>query len=166
MKINVGCGKKILDGYINVDAVKRPGVDYVCPASSLPFSDGVAREVLAIHVVEHVYSWEVPALLAEWARVLRPGGSLILEMPDILLAARNLAEGLKLGKHPDQAHMWAIYGDDTLRDPWMMHKSGWYFDRLRPLVEQAGFENIVRKDTIFHPIGRGIRDFRLEATRK
>jgi len=166
MKINVGCGKKILDGYVNVDAVKRPGVEHVCAANNLPFSDGVAREVLAIHVVEHVYSWEVPALLAEWARVLRPGGSLILEMPDLLLAARNLAEGLKLGKHPDQAHMWAIYGDDTLRDPWMMHKSGWYFDRLRPLVEQAGFDNVVRKDTVFHPVGRGVRDFRLEAVRK
>lgn len=165
MRVNVGCGKRILDGYVNVDAVARPGVERVCPADQLPFGDGSVREVLAVHVVEHVYAWEVPALLEEWARVLRPGGALVLEMPDVLRAARNLAEGLRIGKHPDQAHMWALYGDDTLRDPWMMHRSGWWFERLRPLVEAAGFRDVVERDTVFHPAGRRVRDFRLEATR-
>lgn len=166
MKLNVGCGKRLLSGYLNVDAVARPGVDKVCPAHAIPLPDKCASEVLAVHVVEHVYPWEVPQLLAEWARLLAPGGRLFLEMPDVLKAARNLAEGLRIGKHPDQAHMWAIYGDDTLRDPWMMHKSGWWFARLKPLVEQAGFTNVVERDTVFHPAGRVVRDFRLEATRQ
>lgn len=165
MRINVGCGKRILDGYVNVDVAPRPGVEHVCSADQLPFPDGSAREVLAVHLVEHVYAWDVPRLLAEWARVLRPGGSLALEMPDVLKAARNLADNVRIGKHPDQAHMWALYGDDTLRDPLMMHRSGWWFERLRPLVLGAGFRDVVERDTVFHPAGRRVRDFRLEATK-
>lgn len=164
-RVNVGCGKRILPGFLNVDAVNRPGVDHVCPAHALPIPDASATLVMAIHVVEHVYPWEVPTLLAEWARVLAPDGQLVLEMPDVLKAARNLAEGLRIGKHPDQAHMWAIYGDDTLCDPWMMHKSGWWFTRLQPLVEAAGFVSVTEHDTVYHPAGRVVRDFRLEAVR-
>jgi SAM-dependent methyltransferase len=164
-RLNVGCGKRIIPGYVNVDAVARPGVDHVCPAHAIPLPQQCAREVMAIHVVEHVYPWEVPALLSEWARLLTPGGRLILEMPDVLKAARNLAEGLRIGKHPDQAHMWAIYGDDTLRDPLMMHKSGWWFARLKPFVQAAGFIDVTELDTVYHPAGRVVRDFRLEAVR-
>jgi len=166
MKINVGCGKKPLAGYENCDIAPRQGVQHVCRADALPFSDGCADEVLAVHLVEHVYAWEVPALLKEWARVLRPGGKLALEMPDILKAARNLLDDRRDGKHPDQMQMWGIYGDDRLQDPLMMHRSGWWFERLRPVVEAAGFRGVVERETQHHPCGRKIRDFRLEAVKK
>lgn len=165
MKINVGCGNRRLPGYVGVDAVARPAADHVAPADKLPFADASADEVLAVHVVEHVYEWEVPSLLQEWARVLRPGGALVLELPDLRKAAANLVQGRTLGRHPDQAHLWAIYGDPTTRDPYMIHRSGWWFDRLRPLVEAAGFKDCVERATVFHPVGRHVRDFRLEARR-
>jgi predicted SAM-dependent methyltransferase len=166
VKVNVGCGTKLLDGYVNCDAAPRPGVDHVCRADALPFGVATADEVMAIHLVEHVYAWEVPALLREWARVLKPGGRLVLELPDIMKAAKNLAEDRRDGKHPDQMQMWAIYGDDRLQDPLMMHRAGWWFERLRPVVEAAGFTDVVERNTKFHPCGRKIRDFRLEAVRK
>lgn len=163
MRLNIGAGKRRLPGYTGIDMVAREGVDIVAPAHAIPLPDGCADEVLAIHLVEHVYPWQVPDLLAEWHRLLRPAGLLVLEMPDLLKACRNLAEGRRIGKHPDQAHIWAIYGDDTLRDPLQMHKAGWWFERLEPVVQAAGFCEIVERETIFHPAGRGVRDFRLEA---
>lgn len=165
LRLNVGSGKRRIPGYTNVDIQAGPEVDVVAPASVLPFATGTALSVAAIHVVEHVYPWEVPILLQEWHRVLAPGGELIIEMPDLLKAAANLVENRRVGKHPDQGHMWAIYGDDTLRDPYMMHKSGWWFDRLAPLVQDAGFKSIRELPTVFHPAGRHVRDFRLEATK-
>jgi predicted SAM-dependent methyltransferase len=163
MRLNIGCGKKRLPGYTGVDMAAREGVDIVAPADRIPLPDGVADEVLAIHLLEHVFAWEAPALLREWHRLLKRGGQLTLEMPDLMKACRNLAEDRKVGKHPDQGHIWAIYGDDTLRDPLMMHKTGWWFDRLKPVVEAAGFVDVVERETVFHPVGRGVRDFRLEA---
>lgn len=165
LRLNIGCGKRLLAGYVNIDVVARPGIDLQAHADQIPLPDGCAVEVLAIHLVEHVPSWHVPGLLDEWERLLEPGGRLVLEMPDVMKCARNLIEGRK-GKHPDQMHMWGIFGDDTLRDPYMMHKSGWWFDRLRPLVEAAGFTKVVERETQFHPAGRGVRDFRLEAVKK
>lgn len=162
MKLNIGCGNRRLGGYTGVDAVARPGADIVAPAHAIPLEDGVAEEVLAVHLVEHVFAWEVPALLAEWYRLLAPGGRLVLEMPDLMKCARNLIDKRE-GRKPDQLHMWGIFGDDTLRDPFMMHKSGWWFDRLAPLVKAAGFVDVVEQETMYHAAGRGIRDFRLEA---
>lgn len=162
MKLNIGAGNRRLPGYTGTDVVPRPGADIVAPAHAIPLPDGCAEEVLAVHLLEHVYSWEAPDLLREWARLLKPGGLLALEMPDVMKCARNLIEG-RTGKKPDQLHMWGLFGDDTLRDPYMMHKAGWWFARLAPVVKACGFVDIVERETQFHPAGRGVRDFRLEA---
>lgn len=166
MRLNIGCGKRRIPGYVGVDVVQRPGVEVVAPANDLPFPSGSVEEVMAIHLVEHFYPWEVPGLFREWARVMAPGAKLSVELPDVRKAARNLVDDLSIpGKHPDQLHLWGIFGDDTLRDPLMMHRSGWWFERLRPVVESAGFRSVCERETIYHPIGRGVRDFRLEAVR-
>lgn len=164
MRLNIGCGNRRLPGYTGVDAVAREGADLIAPADAIPLPDACADEVLAVHLVEHVFEWELPGLLAEWARLLKPGGLLVLEMPDAMKCARNLLDGLQ-GRKPGQMHLWGLYGDPTTRDPYMMHKTGWWFDRLAPVVAAAGFVQIVERETQFHPAGRGVRDFRLEARR-
>lgn len=163
LKLNVAAGNKRIDGWVGIDATERSGADIIAPMDAIPLPDACATDIMVIHAVEHVYSWQVPDCLAEWFRLLRPGGNLILEMPDMLKACKNIAEGYKGHKHPDQQQMWAIFGDDRLKDPLMIHKAGWWFDRLKPLVEAAGFVKIVERDTQFHGSGRKRRDFRLEA---
>ena len=98
-----------------------------------------------------------------WFRLLKPGGILVLEMPDFMKCCRNIADGVRSHKHPDQLGMWGVFGDPRSRDPFMMHKWAWWFDSLKPVVEAAGFIKIVEQETRFHGAGRGIRDFRLEA---
>ena len=49
-------------------------------ALELPFEDGRFDVLTAWHVIEHVA--DVARALAEWRRVLRPGGLLVLETPD------------------------------------------------------------------------------------
>lgn len=70
VKLNLGCGDKILSGYINVDTVlERAGnkPDIICDVRKLDnFSDGYADEILAVHVVEHFWRWEVVSILKEW----------------------------------------------------------------------------------------------------
>ena len=164
MKLNVGCGGKRLDGYTGVDAVERPGADIVARADAIPLADGCVEEVMAIHLVEHVYLWEVPDLLREWHRLLSPGGRLVLELPDLLKCCQNIVEGFTYaGKHPDQSGLWGIFGDPRDKDPYMGHRWAYTFRSLRPLVADAGFVEIVERPTLFHPVGRQRRDFRLEA---
>ncbi|MBM4131369.1 class I SAM-dependent methyltransferase, partial [bacterium] len=57
-----------------------PGTQFVAEAGSLPFVDDAAYDfVLSSHCLEHLAN--PLAALAEWRRVLRPGGSLVLVVP-------------------------------------------------------------------------------------
>ena len=76
LRLNLGCGDKILPGYVNVDVVEaRAGMkpDVVCDLRNLsPFASDSADEILSVHVVEHFWRWEVADILREWVRVLKP----------------------------------------------------------------------------------------------
>lgn len=164
MKLNLGCGRMVLDGYVNVDVQASPraprppeivgvnitNLDAVCP-------DGTVDEIMLIHVIEHFYRWEIPPALEHWAAKLRPDGALIIEAPDIIKCAQNLLSG-----KPDQMNMWGLYGDPQHRDPYMCHRWGWTPATLTPLLQQAGFRNIQSEWPLHHG-RRGDRDFRLVA---
>lgn len=48
-------------------------------AAALPFVDGFWDAVVSSHFLEHVANWR--AALAEWWRIVRPGGHLVLYLP-------------------------------------------------------------------------------------
>ena len=65
------------------------------PVESLPFSDGVFDRVLVVDALHHFADQE--AALGELVRVLRPGGRLVIEEPDIRsFAVKLVAAGEKL----------------------------------------------------------------------
>lgn len=165
MKLNVGCGGRRIEGYRGVDVVaERSAAEIIAPANAIPLPDASVDEIMAIHLIEHVHVWEAPDLLREWHRLLKPGGLLVLELPDLMKFCRNIVEGYTLaGKHPDQAGLWGAYGDPRFRDPFMSHKWGYTFKSLRPMVAECGFTEITERPTQWHPVGRDRRDFRLEA---
>lgn len=172
MRINVGCGRHVLDGWTNVDMEVSPKAarppEILASAVAIPLPDSCADEVMAIHVLEHFYRWEVAAVLAEWRRLLKPGGQLTLELPDILKCARNLIKLSAAGAGADQIDsqaMWGLYGDPGTRNPLMCHRWGWHPATLQAELQAAGFTDLVWPATKWHPAGRAHRDMRVEARR-
>lgn len=171
MRINAGSGRWTLDGWVNVDVARDPHAprdpDIFADIRSIPLPDGCADELMAIHVFEHFYRWEVDALLKEWRRILKPGGKLVLEMPDIMKAAYNLLNNVvgdgRRVERGDQLGMWGIYGDPRAGNPYMCHKWGWTFKTIKPVIAAAGFGQIEEADTQWHRCGRKVRDFRVTA---
>lgn len=144
----------------------REAADIVAPAHAIPLADGVADEVMAIHLVEHAHRWELPAILQEWARLLRSGGLLVIECPDLKKCCENVLSDLqKPGKHPDQMGLFGLFGDHRLEDPYMIHKTAYTFEALQEMVLAAGFEKAERTTPKFHGTGKYQRDMRLEARR-
>ena len=83
LRLNLGSGMTPIPGFVNVDALEdAPDVDVIADISErLPFDDGAAELVYASHLLEHFPTDRVPELLAEWRRVLAPGGVLLIASP-------------------------------------------------------------------------------------
>lgn len=59
-----------------------PLVDYICDAfGNLPFNDGQWDELRAVDLLEHAPYTRTDAVLAEWVRILKPGGTLFVQVP-------------------------------------------------------------------------------------
>lgn len=155
-RLNLGCGDKILPGYVNVDvaesrAGKRP--DVLCDLHRLtPFEDGSVDEILSVHVVEHFWRWEVLDVLKEWVRVLRPGGKMILECPNLIAACEEFLKNPDVASGPGgegQRTMWVFYGDPAWRDPLMIHRWGYTPTSLARVMQEAGLVNVRQEPAQF-----------------
>jgi SAM-dependent methyltransferase len=168
MKLNVGCGKRVMDGWTNCDIVRNPEAprdpEVLCHAKEIPLPDESADTLMAVHVFEHFYRWEVDEVLTEWRRLLKPGGQLILELPNLVKCCQNYLSGrVKGGKDPDQLARWGIYGDPRTGDKFMCHPWGYSPEELISILVAAGFRDVRETPTQYHPAGRQHRDMRIEA---
>ncbi len=152
LKINLGSGLKPLAGFVNVDALPdAPGVDMVADISQrLPFDDGSASLIYAAHILEHFPHGDVPRLLAEWRRVLRDGGQLLIAVPNLDVIARMLTERRGWFTPPHDPWIGAIYGGQ--KDEYDFHKGGFTAVSLAQRLHEAGFGD-VRQESRFHDIG-------------
>lgn len=84
MKLNVGCGRSTLAGWLNLDSQALPGVDIVadldaCAATPLPLADGSVEEFLLSHVLEHIP--KVLPMMQELHRVARHDARMVIRVP-------------------------------------------------------------------------------------
>lgn len=84
MRLNLGCGDDIRNGYVNVDFRPRPGVDRVVDLSIFPwpFDSDSADEILMLDFLEHFPYERTSSILMECYRVLRSSGKLVIQVPD------------------------------------------------------------------------------------
>ena len=83
-KLNVGCGRNPVPGWINLDAVALPGVDLVadleqCATKPLPLPDNSIDEMLLSHVLEHIRQ-PLPLMHELW-RIAVPEAKMIVRAP-------------------------------------------------------------------------------------
>ena len=53
---------------------------------------GSVDAIYSAHNIEHVYTHEVPVVLKEFLRVLKPDGFLVITCPDLQAAAQMIAD--------------------------------------------------------------------------
>jgi len=83
MKVHLGCWHRHIPGFVHVDYCDMSHIDYKSGIDRLPFfADGSADLIYCSHALEYFDRVEAQAVLAEWVRVLRPGGILRLAVPD------------------------------------------------------------------------------------
>ncbi|MCX5786586.1 MAG: methyltransferase domain-containing protein [Elusimicrobia bacterium] len=92
-KLHLGCGSKVVPGWLNADKFKSNADIYLNLNARLPFRDNAFTAVYSEHTLEHIPTDHVPHLLAECRRVLKPGGILRLTVPDLGIYAAKYVAG-------------------------------------------------------------------------
>lgn len=126
----------------NLSAVKRPEV--VCDAAALPFPGGRFDAVIAAELFEHLPAPD--AALAEIARVLRPGGTLLVTVPFLYRLHGDPEDYARytphwwrraLGRHgftldvlERQGHLWSVIMDQL--HLWAADRAQRRWPRTRP----------------------------------
>lgn len=134
--LNVGSGQRRFEStpalaWINIDAQNVPPdrvPDMVCDVGRerLHLPDGCAQYVVLHQVLEHFGCGEATPMLRECWRVLAPGGSLIVTVPDMrVLAGRWLG-----GELDTQVYLTACYGA-YMGDEHDRHRWGFTAESLR-----------------------------------
>jgi len=83
-RLHLGCGRKILAGWTNVDVFPGEGVDIVadlndCAKTPLPFETDSITEFLGSHLLEHITN-SLP-MMQELHRIAKPGAQAVFNLP-------------------------------------------------------------------------------------
>lgn len=151
MKLHLGCGRKKWPGYVNCDL---SGSDMDCDIRFLPFDDDTAEEIAAIHVVEHFFITEIAGILAEWRRVLKPAGRLVIELP-----CWDKVQALVSAGAPENMTRWALYGEPKTHKDGIpaLHKWCWSRGEMAGILEHVGFTGVQEETPLFHQPARDMR---------
>ena len=89
LKLNLGCGRKYLEGYINVDSALnlKKDLELDLETSRFPYEDNTVDEIRAYDLLEHIKN--LRHLLNECWRVLKPLGIFDIAVPDVLSAPHH-----------------------------------------------------------------------------
>ncbi len=147
--LNVGSGQRRFDStrevkWTNVDSVAREGhePDVLCDGAHLPYSDGMYDYFVLHHVLEHFGCGEAEGLVREAHRVLRPGGSLLIFIPDVRELAKRWLAG-ELDDYLFMVNMMGAYmGDEADRHKWHYTREG----IVRFLLQTADWQGIRKFD--------------------
>ena len=147
--LNLGSGRTRSKGFLNVDASYRTLCDVVARIDKIKLSTNSVGVIYASHVFEHIPRAEGASVLAEWHRVLQPGGKLYICVPDEEVLFRVYLDNLprydtQEGKHLVDRACYLAYGGQANRHDF--HFYGYSFTTLRYLLESIGFRNVRRFD--------------------
>jgi len=135
MKLNIGCGYKKMQGYLNIDINPQTKPDFVMSAYDLDFPNEHFNEIIASQVIEHLGFFKTKYFLSECSRVLKKEKFLIIETPHI----EKSFEFFLSSQKPEERERilgW-IYGSET---EFMNHVYCFPVELMETLLKEFGFE--------------------------
>jgi len=140
IRLNLGCGDLLMKGWVNVDLYCELA-DVKSDVRKLPFPDEYADEIYSSHVIEHFHFKEAFEVLREWNRVLKPGGKITLETPDLYLSCKKFVES---DNDYRVANLYPHFFSEAWRGPGFYHLFLYTEEQLRWTLGVCGFKNMNR----------------------
>jgi predicted SAM-dependent methyltransferase len=154
--VDIGAGRTVHDGFLHVDYEWHRQID-VCwdVREGLPFASGTLAGVYSQHMFEHFSLPVVTQLLRECRRVLKPGGTIRISVPELYIRAylNHLdGDGSAVFPYGEYDHIESIRSPllgvnrifYTDRDSLFGHRTMYDFHLLKSLLEAAGFGAVAK----------------------
>lgn len=139
IKLNIGCGDDLWPGWVNIDYY-NPIAPVKMLAEKLEYPDNYADEINASHVIEHFNFDKCIDVLKEWNRVLKPGGIISIETPDMMEICKGFVEGPENYRVYLYSHFFAVAADI----PGQIHRFLFTEWQLMGSMQQCGFKDMKR----------------------
>jgi SAM-dependent methyltransferase len=145
-RLNWGCGNWTPEGWINSDVKDGPGVDLCCDIrEGLPLPDDSFDYIVSIHALPELSLPDLVPALEELRRVLKPGGTLRLGLPDLdraFDAYRAGDDDYFVVPDEDAQSIGAKFVTQLL---WYGYsKSFFIYDFIEELLDRAGYVAVAR----------------------
>ena len=157
-KLHLGCGKNLLDGWLNTDLkYRKKRISFLDASKAFPFQNETIDLIFCEHLIEHLSFAQTTNLLGECHRILKANGVIRISMPSIHFLfdlLKNETDPLNmeysrwaaqkfLGKagvsyDEDQAAVYVI--NNFFRD--FGHRVIHSFESVKSLLLKAGFREI------------------------
>jgi predicted SAM-dependent methyltransferase len=160
LKLNIGCGKQVAEGWVNIDLGGPPEVFRWDCRRGMPFDDGSVTEIFAEHVFEHFDPSTASLFLAECHRCLQADGIARIVVPDAGKYVQ-LYQGDWSGLVPlrplikEEGHYRDYWLERTYRTKMELineifrqgveHKYAYDADTLILRMREAGFERVLQQ---------------------
>ena len=144
LKLHVGCGRVIKEGYVNIDVKPSKGItlDMIRDCTELPYEDNSVDLIESFHLIEHLDRHKALRAMKHWYALLKPRGRLVIECPDFELAVQDYVNGNK--KRIDN-----IFG--LQRNPYDFHFFGYSRKSLERILRGFGFKRVIQQQpTDYH----------------
>lgn len=144
IRLNVGAGGIEYPGYLSLDLQDRRA-SIIMDMTKLDFEENSVSEILAVHSLEHISPYSLLDTLKLWFKVLKPGGKLTAELPDLEALCRRYVTA-STGERYGIGN--AIYGsvnttgEGEASDITSPHLYGYDKQMILDHLSNSGFRNI------------------------
>ena len=144
IKINMGCWTRNFGkDWVHIDAGDYPHLDYKQDVGeALPFENNTVSLIYASHIIEYFDREKIIDVLSEWRRVIMPGGTIRLAVPDF----ESMSKLYCAGKYPLKNFLGPLYGKMQMGEETIYHKTTYDFESLKKILEGLGFVNVRKYD--------------------
>ena len=150
--LHVGCGKNILDGFVNIDKYYDDSRVINCDMYKLPHSPNSVSAIYSSHALEHLPIRRAKMCIENWYSILAQEGMLYLAIPDLeeimhIFLDPNVPDTSKeywymytlFGYQADCSDLENAYRNDIPVDPGQFHTCGFSKKSISKLLTDNGF---------------------------